>query len=181
MGKLGKKSVVTARVIVLLLILGSMMTGYVFAWRTFIQWWEPLAWAVGFGVAFGLWTKTVFGRLLAFKTAIASIAAIATFTVLSYGAMMSLNYCLADKTDVQSIEATVTAKHSEDRTTYRRAGRNRYRPDGTYKVYYLTVTFDNGTVRNMPVSASTYTDTRIGSKQQYNLAKGFFGYQIFSK
>lgn len=180
MEKNGKKFTVTARVIVVLLVMISAGAGYGFAWRTFVRWWEPLAWAVGFGLAFGPLVKRFFVSRLTLGARMALAASVVSVAALCYGVLMTVNYCLSYDSTLHTIDAVVTAKYSEERTKYRRSGRRgRSVPDGKYNVYYLTLTFDNGATRELPVSASVYSGTRIGSIRHYDLAEGFFGYPIF--
>lgn len=182
MGKKGKNFTVAARVIVVLLVLISAGVGYGFAWRTFVRWWEPVAWAVGFGLAFGPFVKRMFVGALALGPRMAMVASVVSVAALCYGGLMTVNYCLSDDSTLHPIDAVVTSKYSEERTKYRRSGRRgRSVPDGKYNVYYLTLTFDNGATRELPVSASIYSATRIGSVRHYDLGKGFFGYPIFKK
>ncbi len=163
------------------IILAAAGAGYAFAWRTFVVWWEPLVIAVCLGSAIGSLLSRKFGRLLGTSSRPTAIAAsMLTMSAVIYGAMMTLNYTLADKTTEIPIEATVICRHSEERTKYRRSGRNRMRADGHYKAYYITIRFADGTTRDIPASAGNYTRTVIGSKRHFTAYDGFLGYKIFS-
>lgn len=179
MEKKVKKFTVAARVVAVLIILISAGAGYGFAWRTFVRWWEPLAWGVGFGLAFGPFVKRMFVGGLALGPRMALVASVVSVAALCYGGLMTVNYCLSDESTIHQIDVVVTAKYSEERTRYRRIGRNRVVADGKYKSYYLTLSFENGATRELPVSVSVYSSSRIGSVRHYDLADGFFGYPVF--
>lgn len=180
MVKKGSKATTWARVLTALVAVIGAGAGYTFAWRTFVQWWEPVLLALGLGVGIGLWIKRGFAKVLSIRNnglavAIASIV----MWAICYGGLMSLNYCFADKANAHDEYATVTAKFSEERTRYRRLSRNRMVPSGTYKVYYVKVRFENGAVRNLPVDAGAYTRARIGTQRHFTVTKGFLGYSVF--
>ena len=63
----------------------------------------------------------------------------------------------------------------------RRVGNHRYVPAGERKEYYLQVIFENGTRKKLPVSLSTYNNTRTNATRTLTLEKGFFGYTIIKK
>ena len=181
MEKKSGKSKTWAWVLTTLVTLGAAGAGYAFAWRTFVQWWEPVLLAFGLGTGFGLWVKSGFAKFLALRSkglsmAVASVA----MAAICYGGLMSLNYCLADHNHSHDELAIVTAKFSEDRTRYRRVGRGRMIPAVTYKVYYVKVEFENGAIRNLPVSAGAYTRARVGEKRHFSVTKGFLGYSVFT-
>ena len=181
MEKKSGKSKTWAWVLTTFIALGSAGAGYAFAWRTFVQWWEPVLLALGLGAGLGLWVKGVFAKLLSIKGKIVSLAvASITMGAICYGGLMSLNYCLADHDHAHDELAEVITKFSEERTRYRRAGRNRMVPSGTYKVYYVKVKFENGAIRNLPVSAGAYTRARVGEKRHFSVTKGFLGYSVFT-
>lgn len=162
------------------LTLGATAAGYAFAWRTFVVWWEPVVIALCLGTALGSFISRRFGKVLEIRNHFLAISASALMmSAVVYGALMTLNYTLADKSTETPIEATVIGRHTEERTKYRRSGRNRVRADGHYNVYYVTVRFDNGATRDFPVSASAYTRTVIGSKRRFSAFDGFLGYRIF--
>lgn len=181
MGPKNGKSKTWAWVLTVFVALGAAGAGYAFAWRTFVQWWEPVLLALGLGAGIALWIKGGFAKLLAVRSKILSLViASIVMGAICYGGLMSLNYCLADHDHAHDEIAAVTAKFSEERTRYRRVGRNRMAPAGTYKVYYVKVRFDNGAVRNMPVDAGAYTRARIGEKRHFAVTKGFLGYTVFT-
>ena len=181
MVKKNGKSKTWAWVLTTFVALGAAGAGYAFAWRTFVQWWEPVLLALGLGMGIALWIKGGFAKLLAVKSkALSLVIASLVMSAICYGGLMSLNYCLADHDRSHDELAEVTAKFSEERTRYRRVGRGRMVPSGTYKVYYVKVRFDNGAVRDLPVTAGAYTRARVGEKRHFAVTKGFLGYTVFT-
>lgn len=175
------KATTWARVLTAVIAVIGAGAGYAFAWRTFVQWWEPVLLALGLGIGIGLWIKGGFAKFLSVRNKVWAVTLVSlVMTAICYGGLMSLNYCLADKQHAHDELATVTAKFSEERTRYRRLSRNRMIPTGKYKVYYVKVKFDNGAVRNLPVDVGAYTRARTGEKRHFTVAKGFLGYSVFN-
>ena len=141
-----------------LLTLGAAGAGYAFAWRTFVAWGEPVIIALCLGSALGSVLSRRIGKCLEIRSRwLAVTASVVMMSAVCYGALMTLNYTLADKSTATPIEATVIGRHTEERTKYRRSGRNRVRADGHYKVYYVTVKFDNGATRASRQCRSLHT------------------------
>jgi hypothetical protein len=167
------------RVLAGLLALLVFMSGCGCAWSTFIVWWEPVLWAVGIGVASGIMLRRVFRNFLRYSGRLAGVLCpVVIMSALSYGAILTINYFMADDSSTVTVDATVTAKYSEERTRYRRSGRGRSIPAGKYNVYYLRLEFPDGSTRNMSVNASTYVKARTGVKKQFRVSDGFFGYKV---
>ena len=88
---------------------------------------------------------------------------------------------LADPSSTREEKVTVLSKHIETHKQTRRVGNHRYVPAGERKEYYLQVIFENGTRKKLPVSLSTYNNTRTNATRTLTLEKGFFGYTIIKK
>lgn len=172
----------TGRIATAIVALTSAGIGYGCATHTFVRWWEPIMWALGIGLASTPMVMKFFAGCLSVKSKwLCMTVSLAFAAAIAYGALMSLNFFLSDRTSAVETTAVVTSKYKEQRTRYRRIGRNRRVADGTYDVYYITTRFDNGIVRDFPVSAQSYANARQGDKKKFTLEKGFFGYTVFKK
>lgn len=175
------KLTLTLRIIFGVLVFCAAGSGYGTAWHTFVPWWEPLLWTLVFAAMLTPVCLKAISRLLAISRRwIALSVTLLSLWAFAYGLLMDINYFCADP-DSESLQtAVVVSKYSEERTRYRRSGRRgRSIPAGTYNVYYVTVRFENGILRNMPASASEYVKARRGDTKQFELKKGFFGYTVF--
>lgn len=154
--------------------------GYGCAWHTFVRWWEPVVWAAVLGAAVCRLLYRPAAALMRVKRRIAVISAAWIWgACVIYGSMLGANYCFADRSTARHEEAVITGKYSEERTRYRRVGRGRSVPDGTYKVYYVSVRFSNGAERDLPVSAGRYTKARKGQSEHFIVEKGLLGFPVF--
>ncbi len=176
------KKLIALRVMAIMTASGFAGWGYWSAWHTFVTWWEPLLWAA-LGSAACCRLLMPAGRHMMpgmSRKAVVAIVWVWTAMVI-YGAGLGINYSFADTTTTHSVEAVVTGRHSEERTRYRRVGRGRSVPDGTYKVYYVTVSFPNGVKRDLPVNANGYRNARNGQTRSFEVSDGLFGYKIFRR
>lgn len=177
------KWTLTRRIIFVIIVVGAAGFGYGAAWHTFVQWWEPLLWSFGFAAALTPVCKKSFSQFITINNKwLCIIVTALSLWALSYGTLMNVNYFCADDDSESPHTAVVISKHSEERTRYRRSGRRGHTiPAGTYNVYYVTVRFENGALRELPASASEYVKARRGDTKQFLLKKGFFGYTVFKK
>jgi len=98
-------------------------------------------------------------------------AGVAFFLFLGY------NYYFADDATTETTTATVSGKHSEERTRYRRVGR-RHVPREHYNVYIITLEMPDGTALEKEVPAGHYAKTRRGSKREITMLDGALGFKI---
>lgn len=174
------RKITVIRIAAVTVAVGFAGWGYGCGWHTFVRWWEPVVAAllIGGGLC------RMLGRPAAWlmprwpRVAVLAITALWVASVV-YGSGLALNYYLADGSTTRSVEATVTGRHSEERTKYARRGRRASVSTGTYTVYYLSLRFDNGETRDFAVSAGEYARTRTGQIQHFTVEKGFLGYDIF--
>ena len=154
--------------------------GYGCGWHTFVRWWTPVVAAllIGGGLCRLLERPATWLMPRWPRAAALAVAALWTASVV-YGSGLALNYYLADESTAQTVEATVTGRHSEERTKYARRGRRASAPNGTYTVYYKTLRFDNGETRDFAISAGEYARTRPGQIQHFTVEQGFLGFPVF--
>ncbi len=90
---------------------------------------------------------------------------------------LGYNYYFADDATTETTTATVSGKHSEERTRYRRVGR-RHVPREHYNVYIITLEMPDGTALEKEVPAGHYAKTRRGSKREITMLDGALGFKI---
>jgi len=122
-----------------------------------------------------LWIKipVLKRRYVACICHIVVVGALTTFLVLL------LNYTCAHSESAYEATAVVNKKYIENRTRYRRVGRNRRIPDGTYQVYNLDMVFPDGTHKGEEVAFERYRHTRKGDSIVYTIQPGLFGWPVY--
>ncbi len=170
------------RVVAVVVAIGFAGWGYSCAWHTFVRWWVPVVLALLIGGGLCRMLERPASRLLPgwHRAVVLGVAALWGASVV-YGAGLAMNYYLADESTARTVEATVTSRHSEERSRYRRLGPRLSVRDGSYKVYYLTLRFDNGETRDVAVSAGEYSRTRKGQIRHFTLERGFLGCDVFKR
>ncbi|MDO4319858.1 MAG: hypothetical protein Q4C34_04710 [Bacteroidales bacterium] len=100
------------------------------------------------------------------------------FAGLFFFAVLASNYYFANTDTAESAKATVVDKHREEHTRYRRLGRNRYVPAGTYHTWHLVLELDDGRRYKQSVSLTAYNRSRVGSVRHLPLQRGLFGFTV---
>lgn len=148
---------------------------------TIIPLWVPLMWAAGAGVVFAPLLSRPVERLTGIRrrwvNLIVSGVCAAIVTAFLF---LGSNRWLADDSRSHTEQVTVTGKYTEERTRYRRVGRGRMVPAGKYNEYFVTVAFQSGATKRLTVTPSRYVSTRTGSRIDFTLTRGAWGYPVIT-
>lgn len=148
---------------------------------TIIRWWIPCAWGAGVGVVSAPLLSRGTGRLTGISrrwvNLIVSGVCVAIVTAFLF---LGSNRWLADDSLSHTEQVTVTGKYTEERTRYRRVGRGRMVPAGKYNEYFVTVAFQSGATKRLTVTPSRYVSTRTGSRIDFILTRGAWGYPVIT-
>lgn len=79
---------------------------------------------------------------------------------------------------VRPIVVTVQDKYVSQHTKYRRVGRGRMQPYGTYDTRHVVLAFPDGVTKKVTVGLSEYNRTRRGERQSVGLRTGWLGFRI---
>ncbi len=174
----GNTGRITVTIILVMVTVASWAWGWVLYKSTMISLWIPGVIAFGAAAATLLpftdrwqWITQSANRLLNGACHAGVTAGVAFFLFLGY------NYYFADDATTETTTATVSGKHSEERTRYRRVGR-RHVPREHYNVYIITLEMPDGTTLEKEVPAGHYAKTRRGSKREITMLDGALGFKI---
>ncbi len=95
-------------------------------------------------------------------------------------ATLGLNYIGRKEEKTRHIEATVVNRYSATRTQSSRRGRRTYGPRHTYKVYYITIQFPDGRVKDRQVSLEKFNSTKTAHKLPATVTPGLLGMDIIN-
>ncbi len=134
--------------------------------RTLVEWWRPVAWAAGGAIVAG----AVGGRR---RLMVMTVTAV----VLFWG-LLALNYYESDLASEHTERVTVLCKYSKERHRTRRV-RNRVVSTGEkYYVYYLSMQFADGRIKDRQVPLSRYNRVRQGSELELTMARGLLDWPV---
>lgn len=151
--------------------------GYVIYEHTLVGWWLPAAGAVVLilftGGAARMWSAVTgtADRTMNLVCHVFAVGAIGWF------ALLGGNYFGAGAATARDAEVTVAERIAVTRNKYIRRGR-RMMKSGTYKVYYLRLTFEDGRTKKVPVSLAQYNRARTGGSMNFRTRKGRFGFTV---
>lgn len=94
--------------------------------------------------------------------------------------LLAANYHFASKSSAEHVAGVVRGKQIEHKTRYRRVGRGRMIPSGTYPVYTLSIEMNDGEHRKESVSNRRYNSIRRGDTLVYTVERGLLGWRIIS-
>ena len=144
---------------------------------TFMPAWIPWTIAIATALGTGMWGKHLWRRITDSTSDM--------FNYMMHTVITSLMICcglyagnqLGATDSGTTVEAEVVKVYSETRHHSRCVGRRYVRGD-EYKVYFATLRLDNGTERDMPVSAARYRRLRRGMHLDVNVRRGGLGYGV---
>ncbi len=88
------------------------------------------------------------------------------------------NYAFANKTKTHNTQVVVEKKYHKVRHHTRRIGRRHYTQGRPYKVYYMTVRFNNGSTKDLSIPLKRYCRIRQGGTISLPVARGLFGVPV---
>ena len=152
--------------------------GYVIYEHTLVGWWLPAAGAA----VLVLFTSGVAPRMWAAVTcsgdrSVNLVCHAFAVGAIGWFALLGGNYFGADAASARDTEVTVAERIAVTRSKYNRRGR-RMMKSGTYKVYYLRLTFDDGRTKKVPVSLAQYNRARTGGRMSFHARKGLLGFTV---
>ena len=177
-----KRNVVYAvRVIMMMIVLTLGILGYIYYEKTLVVWWLPVVVAVTAVVATIPWSRSGWRWFVGDDKTFNTLCHIFAVGCITYFLMMGGNYLLADKDSMQKEEVMVEDKKHNVRKTGYRSGRHYRRSNRTTHSYYLTVRLDDGTLKEMPVTASLYNRVRAGRPIEICLQEGALGFRVIKE
>lgn len=151
--------------------------------HTVIDWWLPVAAAVFAALLTMSWLaakwRIVTGTTGRTANSLFHLCAVGSA---AYLLLLAGNYATAADSSAVREKAVVTQKFRKQHKRYRRAGRYRTRPDGTYDTFHLVVSFDGGRKeKELTVTRSEYNRTRRGSTRIFVFRQGGLGFPVMDK
>lgn len=157
--------------------------GMVIYGHTLVAWWQPVA-AAALTALLTLPAGAARWHIVTGTTGRAANALFHLCAVgaVAYFALLAGNYATADKASAVEKKAMVTRKYRKQHTRYRRTGRHRARPDGTYDTFHLTVTFEGGgREKELTVTRQEYNRVRTGAARTFIVQKGGLGFAVIKQ
>ena len=146
--------------------------------RTFVGWQVPLTVAAAAAALTAPWAVGLWGRLTGSESRLLNYVCHVCFAgALGAFVFLGVNRFGADRSAVYGREFTVAEKITATRDRYRRVGRRSVR-SGSYRVYYLRLASEDGTVKKIPVTQALYNKVRSGGTVTFSMYDGCFGYPV---
>jgi len=143
-----------------------------------VEWWLPVTVSAAAVVLTAPWSIDRWSRFTGSDSRMLNYACHLFFAgAVGLFAFLGGNRFAAGSSAVYEKEFTVTEKISVTRNRYSRVGRRRIR-SGSYKVYYLRLTSEEGEVKKIPATLSLYNGVRENGTVTYPLRDGLFGFPI---
>lgn len=147
--------------------------------RTIVKWWIPVAIALVPAILTAPLLMRRWEKLSDIPNrAVNIIIHIFVGGSVLYFALLGLNMAGADVKGEHVETTTVIQKYSKEHTRYRRVGRGRNIPNGTYKTYHIVLEFSDGRLKEQELPLSSYRNVRTGQHRDLKVARGLFGMPV---
>lgn len=176
------------RCIVATAFLVLYVMAYIAFEKTVVEWWKPVVVGVCAIAVTGMtkmkrwrWLTGTDDRTLngLFHVYAVGAMAVGVFLLGNYWLPVS-NAAGGRQTDYLE-KVVVEKKEIVERDKTQRVGRHRYRKTGVRYEYYISVVFENGMRKDIPVTRNVYNRTRQGSPTGLLLDRGLFGMPVVRK
>lgn len=93
----------------------------------------------------------------------------------------TLNFAFSENATRHTEPAVVINKYIEVRHHSKRVSRNRYVRGEAYNVYYIDLTFENGSIKPFPLKQNLYSKISVGDTISVPVEKGLFGIPVIKR
>lgn len=170
-------------IVSVLFVSGCLMLaaqGVVIYKQTLIEWWIPVAIAVGVAVLLAYPMGRVWGCLSGFSIGwLNRVFGFLIVWALSYFGFLAVNSWCGDASLNYEARAVVVEKRQSVHSRSHRAGRHRYTSRGSYYKYHFMLRFEDGALKEMEVKSKEYMKAKShGDSLTVVMRQGCFGFPV---
>lgn len=159
-------------------ILVVAILGYIIYERTLVAWWLPVAASAVIVVVTLPLLRNSWHWLVGKDNIMELLCHLYVVGCASYGLLLIANSAFADTSSIQEETVSVVSKELVTCRTGQRVGRHYRTTSRTTQHYYVTVCFEDGTTKELPVTRTKYYHAHKDRQWEIKMKRGLFGFKV---